>query len=230
MKKRFSALAAICVALVAIATVFSFVFYFQPFSKISASKPTPASEDSSSTSASTSSQPSAPISSSAPEGQYSAANLPDQPRDSSTPDQNVSANRVTKNTAAAASAPRRTIADILEGVDLAKPGERDLVVQEMQKLENEKKALAVARARELGLPIRLERPDGTVQEVVDLDSSGHPLYFTTHNVSAAISTGANVLNAAPYNLRGSNSLILGVWGRWLGPRYSPGIWRPSVRP
>ena len=207
MKKRFSALAAICVALVSIASVFSFVFYFQPFSKISASKPTPASEDSSSTS----SQPSAPIPSSAPEGQSSAANLPDQPRDSSTPDQNVSANRVTKNTAAAASAPRRTIADILEGVDLAKPGERDRVVQEMQKLENEKKALAVARARELGLPIRLERPDGTVQEVVDLDSSGHPLYFTTHNVSAAISTGANVLNAAPYNLRGSNSLILGVW-------------------
>lgn len=50
MKKRFSALAAICVALVSIATVLYFVFVSQPVQKDSAINPTPASEDSSATS------------------------------------------------------------------------------------------------------------------------------------------------------------------------------------
>ncbi len=106
---------------------------------------------------------------------------------------------------------RRSIADILEGVDLADPAQRERAVAEIAALENERKQAGMARARELGLPLRVERPDGTVQEVVGLDDDGHPLYFTTHNVNAAISTGANVLNAAPYDLRGTSALFLGVW-------------------
>ena len=50
MKKRFSTLAAICVALVAIATALYFVFFYQPVQKDSASAIAPATEDSSATS------------------------------------------------------------------------------------------------------------------------------------------------------------------------------------
>ncbi|MEX1110257.1 MAG: S8 family serine peptidase [Chthoniobacterales bacterium] len=107
--------------------------------------------------------------------------------------------------------PPRTIADILEGADLSDPAQRDRAVAEIAALESARKQAGVARARELGLPLRVERPDGTVQEVAGLDDDGHPLYFTTHNVSAAISTGANVLQAAPYDLRGTSALFLGVW-------------------
>ena len=107
--------------------------------------------------------------------------------------------------------PPRSVADILEGADLSDPAQRERAVAEIAALENERKQAGMARARELGLPLRVERPDGTVQEVAGLDDEGRPLYFTTHNVNAAISTGANVLQAAPYDLRGTSSLVLGVW-------------------
>ena len=67
----------------------------------------------------------------------------------------------------------------------------------------------MARAKKRGLPVRVERPDGTVQEVVELDETGEPLYFTTHNVSAAISTGAEVLRTVTA-LTGAG-LAIGMW-------------------
>jgi len=210
MNRRLGTVAIILMALTALAGVLAYVFLSKKDPQNSVTQ-NQAVEDPASSSSSSSSKSAAPLPSAAPEGQSSVANLPDQPQGASTSAQKSSTNRVAQKAVPAASAPRRSIADILEGVDLSKPGERERVVNEMKKLESEKKALAVARAQELGLPIRVERPDGTVQEVVDVDSSGHPLYFTTHNVSAAISTGANVLNAAPYDLRGTNSLMLGVW-------------------
>lgn len=103
------------------------------------------------------------------------------------------------------------MADVLENVDLSDPLQRERALAEIAALENERKQEGLARARELGLPLRLERPDGTVQEIAGVNDNGDPLYFTTHNVSAAISTGANVLHALPYDLRGTNSLLLGVW-------------------
>lgn len=107
--------------------------------------------------------------------------------------------------------PRRSMADILENADLSDPAQRERAVAEIAALEKARKEAGIARARELGLPLRVERPDGTVQEIAGVSDDGHPIYFTTHNANAAISTGAKVLNAAPYDLRGTNSLTLAVW-------------------
>ena len=108
------------------------------------------------------------------------------------------------------SAPKRGVADVLEGVDYSIPGERERVVAELQAIEEAERMAAVARAQELGLPVRRELPDGRVQEVAGLDERGQLLYRITHNVNAAISTAANLVQAAPYSLTGTN-ILAGVW-------------------
>lgn len=60
------------------------------------------------------------------------------------------------------------------------------------------------------MPLRVERADGSVTEVAGLGPEGHVLYFVTHNANAAISTGANRLQAAPYALSGAG-LTIGMW-------------------
>ncbi|MGA0849416.1 MAG: hypothetical protein ACO3RX_05645, partial [Chthoniobacterales bacterium] len=100
-------------------------------------------------------------------------------------------------------------AEVLRGRNLADPAQRAAAVEEMRAIQAERKAAAVARAQERGLPVRVERPDGTVQEVVELDETGEPLYFTTHNVNAAISTGADVLRTVT-GLTGSG-VVIGMW-------------------
>ena len=104
-----------------------------------------------------------------------------------------------------------SVADILQGVDMADPVARQGAVAGIRALQEQRRNAGIARARELGMPQRVERPDGAVQEVTDVDERGVPVYLTTHNVNAAISTGANVLNAAPYDLRGTNALTVAVW-------------------
>ena len=106
--------------------------------------------------------------------------------------------------------PKRSIADVLEDIDLSVPGAREKAVAEIQAMEEDRKLAGIARARELGLPLRTETPDGTIKEIAGLDENGEPLYFVTYNANAAISTGANLLQAAPYSLDGAG-LILGVW-------------------
>ena len=120
------------------------------------------------------------------------------------------ANAAAQKTGPAAFRPRKTIADVLEGVDLSMPGERERVVAEMRKIQEERKAEAERVAREKGWPIRVEAPNGSIREIADLGEDGQPIYFITHNVNTAISTGANILQANPYSLNGLN-LILGVW-------------------
>jgi len=210
MNRRFGAVAIFLVALAALAGVLSFVFFSQPVPKKSATL-TPAEKELSPNSTLSSSQPSAP-SSASPKDESSAAQFGTQPQDTSisTATQNSTTNRIAKKTVPAASAPRRTIADILEGVDLSKPGERERVVAEMRQIQESRKAEAERVAREKGWPIRVEAPNGSTREIADLDERGNPVYLITHNVNAAISTGANVLQASPYSLNGLN-LILGVW-------------------
>ena len=104
-----------------------------------------------------------------------------------------------------------SVADILEGADMSDPVARQGAVAGIRALQEQRRNAGIARVRELGMPQRVERPDGAVQEVADVDENGVPVYLTTHNVNAAISTGANVLNAAPYDLRGTNALTLAVW-------------------
>ncbi len=106
--------------------------------------------------------------------------------------------------------PQRSIADILAPLDLTDPLQREQAVAEIRALEIQRRSAGLARARELGLPTRMQLPDGTVREIAGLDDRGNPLYFTTHNVNAAISTGSNLLRTSPYNLTASN-LTIGMW-------------------
>lgn len=106
--------------------------------------------------------------------------------------------------------PAPTLADILEEVgDLSVPANRQRAVERMRVVERERRIAAVERAQERGLPIRVERPDGTVQELVGFEGD-QPVYFTTHNLNAAISTGVNTLQASPYDLSGAG-VTVGVW-------------------
>lgn len=101
-------------------------------------------------------------------------------------------------------------ADILEEVgDLSLPGAREKAVARLRALALGKRAAAQEEAQRLGLPLRVELPNSVVQELVDFEN-GKPVYFTTHNVNAAISTGANLLQAAPYSLTGTG-ITIGLW-------------------
>lgn len=107
-------------------------------------------------------------------------------------------------------AARPTLADILEQAgDLSVPGNRERAVAMMRELERPRIEAARDEARRRGLPLRMEHPDGRVQELAGFEN-GQPVYFTTHNLNAAISTGAHVLRLAPYSLAGSG-LTIGMW-------------------
>ncbi len=100
-------------------------------------------------------------------------------------------------------------AEVLRGKNLADPLQRAAAVEEMRAIQADRKAAAVLRAQERGLPVRVEQANGSVQEVMELDESGEPLYFTTHNLNAAISTGADVLRTVT-GLTGSG-VVIGMW-------------------
>ena len=67
----------------------------------------------------------------------------------------------------------------------------------------------LARAKELGIPVRIEGPGHKVSILHDIRPEG-PLYRTTLNANAAISSAANLVYPAPYNLNGS-TVKVGVW-------------------
>jgi uncharacterized repeat protein (TIGR02543 family) len=69
---------------------------------------------------------------------------------------------------------------------------------------------AHAKARAMGMPIRQVLPNGTVTEIMGLDENGEFLIYTTHNAAAAISSAANLVYPAPYNLDGTG-VTVGVW-------------------
>lgn len=103
------------------------------------------------------------------------------------------------------------LADILSdpAIQLSRPADRARVVARMAASENTRRQNARARAALLGLPLRTESPAGRVQEIADFDGD-KPVYFTTHNANAAISTGANLLRTSPYSLTGSG-VTIGLW-------------------
>lgn len=105
---------------------------------------------------------------------------------------------------------RPTLADVLEQVgDLSVAGNRERAVAMMRELERPQRQAAEDEARRRGLPLRVEHPDGRVQELAGFEK-GQPVYFTTHNLNAAISTGAHGLRMAPYSLTGAG-LTIGMW-------------------
>ncbi len=106
---------------------------------------------------------------------------------------------------------QENLADLLEapGVDLSRADDRTRVVAELAGMEKQRRDRARAKAAAAGLTLRVERVDGRVIEIADFDGP-QPVYFTTHNANAAISTGANLLGVSPYNLSGSG-LTIGMW-------------------
>ena len=102
------------------------------------------------------------------------------------------------------------LADILEEAgDLSIPANRDRAVARMREVEARQRPALEALAKARGWPGRVERPDGSVQELAGVEN-GRPVYFTTHNVQAAISTGANVMGLAPFALNGAG-VTVGIW-------------------
>ncbi len=69
--------------------------------------------------------------------------------------------------------------------------------------------------------------DGRVIELMRIDSEGRPVFYTTFNREAAISTGANLVREiTPYNVDGS-SLTVGVWDEGVAYVNHPEFGSPS---
>jgi len=106
--------------------------------------------------------------------------------------------------------PRRSISEILESAEMSDPETRAAVVAFMSHREEVRYQAVLAKAELLGIPVRLDGPDHKVSILYDLRGE-EPLYRTTLNVNAAISTGANLIRqTAPYNLDGSG-IKVGIW-------------------
>ncbi len=110
----------------------------------------------------------------------------------------------------AATAAAQSLAEFLApGVNLADPAHRADVVVKMRALEQTRRDAALKLAAQRGLAKRVERPNGTIYELMFFDGD-RPVYAITHNVNAAISTGANLLQAAPFSLTGAG-VTVGIW-------------------
>jgi len=92
---------------------------------------------------------------------------------------------------------------------LSVPENRRKAVAEMKRGDDERRVETLARARQLGLPLRGSYPNGGGWALMGFKGE-QPIYFTTLNANAAISTGANMLWAAPYGVDGSGGTV-GVW-------------------
>ncbi len=104
-----------------------------------------------------------------------------------------------------------TIADILEEIgDLSDPQARAEAVEAIRGLETARLESARERARELGLPLRVERPDGSVKEIYNFENDA-PLYRITHNVNAAISTATDVIRDNPDETLDGEGVTIGMW-------------------
>ena len=103
------------------------------------------------------------------------------------------------------------LADLLAdpATQLSRPADRARVAARLAEIETNRRQNARARATLRGLPLRTVLPNGRVQEIADFDGD-RPLYLTTDNVNAAISTGANLLRTSPYSLTGSG-VTIGLW-------------------
>lgn len=103
------------------------------------------------------------------------------------------------------------IADVFAdpAIDLKHPQGRELAVARIKAFETARATATRDKAQKLGLPMRTLKADGSAREIIDFDGE-KPIYLTTLNVTAAISTGANLVQASPYSLDGTG-IIVGVW-------------------
>jgi len=80
-------------------------------------------------------------------------------------------------------------------------------------LEDKEKAKAIRVAKEKGWPILIKEDDGSIKELMKLTPDGFPLYYSTSNLDAAISTRTNHINSGGslgLNLNGQN-MTARVW-------------------
>ena len=103
----------------------------------------------------------------------------------------------------------RSIPEILAGADMADPETRARIVAAIEQLEQRQKQAVLEKARLLGIPVRIEGPGRKLSILHDFRGD-EPLYRNTLNKNAAISTAANLLAPAPYNLDGTG-IKVGVW-------------------
>ena len=86
---------------------------------------------------------------------------------------------------------KKEIQAITAQYDVAKLKEREAFYK---KKAREDKQKAIAKAVANNWPIRTEKEDGSISELMKLSTTGFPIYYTTDNVAAARSTRANHLN------------------------------------
>ena len=79
----------------------------------------------------------------------------------------------------------------------------------MTRLEESRMDAVLEKAGQLGIPVRIDSPGGKVS-ILHSFRGDEPIYRTTNNKSAAISTGANLAQVAPYSLDGTGVKV-GVW-------------------
>jgi hypothetical protein len=89
------------------------------------------------------------------------------------------------------------------------PTMRRVAVEARAETARTRREAAWARAKRRGLPIKGEKPGGGAFELMDFDGE-RPLYRTTCNANAGISSGANLLWIAPYGVNGDGGTV-GVW-------------------
>lgn len=114
-----------------------------------------------------------------------------------------------ENSVRALAAQGKTVASILADADMEDPEIRARKVAELKLLEEAQHNAVTAKANELGIPLRKDGPGHKVSILYDIRGE-EPLYRTTLNANAAITTGANLVAAAPYNLDGTGVKI-GIW-------------------
>ena len=95
------------------------------------------------------------------------------------------------------------------GTGLDRAAERARAVARISAVENNRRNTAQAEAARRGLPLRIELPNGRVQEILEFRGA-EPLYLSTQNASAAVSTGSNLLRTSPHSLSGSG-VTIGMW-------------------
>lgn len=89
------------------------------------------------------------------------------------------------------------------------PGKRQRAVFAAREEARARQAEVRAWANARGVPLR-QRVNGRTRQLMAI-REGRPLYYSTRNVNAAISTGASLLrNTAPYNLNG-DGVVVAVW-------------------
>ena len=103
----------------------------------------------------------------------------------------------------------RSSAEILAGKDMSDPEQRALAVAEMSEAEEVRYEAVLAKAEQLGFPVRIEGPDQRLSILHDIRGE-EAVYRVTLNRNAAISSGANLLYPAPFSLDGTGVKV-GIW-------------------